>query len=76
MISHEKKFIFIHIPKTAGCTLKKIMEPYSPNKLVVADGALGPDTALHMLEEDSNVNVFHPSVAYYEKKYGKDDQTN
>ena len=28
MISHKKKFIFIHIPKTAGMTIVNTLEPY------------------------------------------------
>ena len=29
MISLEKKFVFVHIPRTGGTHLKKILEPYS-----------------------------------------------
>ena len=28
MISHKKKFIFIHVPKTAGMTLINALEPH------------------------------------------------
>tara|TARA_Y100000310_G_scaffold296775_1_gene329310 strand:+ start:7280 stop:7957 length:678 start_codon:yes stop_codon:yes gene_type:complete len=28
MISHEKKFVFVHIPKTGGMALSKILKPY------------------------------------------------
>jgi hypothetical protein len=35
MISHEKKFVFVHIPRTGGTHLKKILEPYSNNPDVI-----------------------------------------
>jgi|19_taG_2_1085344.scaffolds.fasta_scaffold35728_2 hypothetical protein len=34
MISEEKKFIFIHIPKTGGSSITKSIEKYSTNKII------------------------------------------
>ena len=34
MISHKHKFIFIHIPKCAGCSLKEHLVKNSDNKLI------------------------------------------
>lgn len=33
MKSHSKKFIFIHIPKTAGNAVQKVLMPYSEEKI-------------------------------------------
>ena len=35
MISHEKKFVFIHIPRTGGGSLKKVLEPHCINPMVL-----------------------------------------
>jgi len=35
MLSHTKKFIFIHIGKTGGNSLNRLLKPYSAHKVVV-----------------------------------------
>ena len=43
MISTEKQFIFIHIPKTAGNSLTDILAPYSDHQVIIHGNSLGKD---------------------------------
>ena len=41
ILSEEKKFVFFHIPKTAGSSLRKILTPYASEFLFTYDRKLG-----------------------------------
>jgi len=57
MISHEHKFIFVHIPKCAGCSLKEHLKENCGNELINSDH--------HSL--DAIFRTFGPQVKDYYK---------
>tara|TARA_B100001250_G_C19670516_1_gene731275 strand:- start:76 stop:906 length:831 start_codon:yes stop_codon:yes gene_type:complete len=58
MISHEKKLVFIHVPKTGGMTLSKFLRPYCDEE---ANKVFSP------FHEPSN---FHARIIDYITYYG------
>ena len=56
MISHKYQYIFIHIPKTAGTSIKKHLN------------SLRPETD-YQSPEDPLENFGHNKLSYYESKY-------
>lgn len=70
-ISHSKKFVFIHIPKTAGTSVAQILHPHadtlSPNVIRTLSHALGrkgrPETT--WFEQHDSAKVVHD-------RWGKD----
>lgn len=68
MISFEKRLIYIHIPKTGGYTLKKILNPYSPDQLSQVTNRYN-ESGLSMIDDRTKENIFHPSVRFYKQHY-------
>ena len=60
MISHEKKLIFIHIPKTGGMTFSKFLRPYCDEESL----RFSPYNTIN------NLNFHSPLYEYFEH-YGK-----
>lgn len=69
MISDSKKFIFIHIPKTGGNTVQKILEKYSNNKLIAKNSSVGKNQGLKIIDKTTLLDIKHNSIKYYEVKY-------
>ena len=49
MISHILKFIFIHIPKTAGNSLSLYLKDYVANEVIQKDSNLGSNQGIQVL---------------------------
>ena len=60
MISHEKKLIFIHIPRTGGTTFSKFLRPYCDDESL----RFSPYDAPDVLREDHRQHA--PIYEYYE----------
>ena len=60
MISHEKKFIFVHIPRTGGTALSKFLRPYCDEESLDFSPFPG---------EDANL---HATIREYIAEYGRD----
>jgi hypothetical protein len=58
MISHEKKLIFIHIPKTGGMTFSEYLRPYCDEESL----RLSPYTS----SGDADLNMHAPLCLYYD----------
>ena len=58
MISHEKKFIFIHVPRTGGTSLSHLLRPYCDEESL----------AFSPFGEEGNL---HAAVLEYVKFYGE-----
>jgi hypothetical protein len=59
VISLEKKFVFVHIPRTGGTHLKKILEPYS-YKALVPNGDKNDGSMIEF-----NEWAYHKHAAWY-----------
>ena len=68
MISHKLKFIFIHIPKTAGTSLMFFFKDVIDNK--VNHGDLPAFRASNVICEVENNNIKHKDITYYNELYG------
>lgn len=75
MISFNKKFIFIHVPKTGGYTIKNVLSPYSNDRIVKGmPSLLSKDKGWHMYDGKSNELMMHGGVDFYERNYGNLDE--
>ena len=70
MISHILKFIFIHIPKTAGNSLSLYLKDYVANEVIQKDSNLGSNQGIQVLCEMSKRDIKHESINYYYELYG------
>lgn len=64
MISHKLKFIFIHIPRTAGTAIEHLLEQYGEGKLIdIGGGVWEPDeeTKKQILKVYPNFNFIDES---------------
>lgn len=75
MISHSKKCIFLHIPKTGGYVIKDILKEHSQDKLTKGHPSLiGPTAGWRMFPErgywsDQVAGLMHPKLAFYYQFY-------
>ena len=70
MISFDKKLIFIHLPKTGGYKVKKILGKHSPDTFTSGhDTLFGKGTGSRMWDNRTKVQVMHANVEFYEKTY-------
>lgn len=70
MISHELKFVFIHIPKTAGNSLTLFLKPFLSNKTTQHANPMGKQDGMTVLCEKSKQGIKHESITYYINQYG------
>ena len=69
MISHELKFIFIHIPKTSGNSLSLFLKKYIANTIIQRDSNTGKNQGIDVICEKKNKNIKHKSIVYYYRNY-------
>lgn len=70
MISHDLKFIFIHIPKTAGNSLTLFLKFYLSNRTLQHENPMGPQDGMTVFCEKNNQGIKHESITYYINQYG------
>lgn len=77
MISHKKKFIFIHIPGTAGTSIEHALEEYQSGKLINQGGGIwraDEETTLmikEILGKEVSLNPKHIAAKDWKKVLGK-----
>jgi hypothetical protein len=72
MISRQKKFIFVHIPKTAGNSITKALQGFSDVKLDAADSPFGRESGDNFFVTDIEFgNIKHWSLENYEEVMGE-----
>ena len=72
MISFDKKIIFIHLPKTGGYSIKRILNEYSPDTLKGGFPTLFDETGkngMRMWDNRTSKQIMHPDVEFYEMNY-------
>lgn len=67
MISHEKKFYFVHISKTGGNSIQSALEQYSSDKIEYFDNRFGKNQDIRIFNEKmgDNRNVKHTSAEWF-----------
>lgn len=71
MISHELKFVFIHIPKTSGNSLSFFLKDLIDNRLIHRASKMGAKQGISILCEKTQKNIKHASISYYKNMYGE-----
>lgn len=71
MISHNLKFIFIHIPKTSGNSLSLLLKDFVDNKVINRSSKMGKKQGISIICEKNNKDIKHRRIKYYKKIYGK-----
>jgi len=71
MISHDKEFIFIHIPKTSGNSLSVYLKPHVINgsKIIRRNSKMGKSQGIDIICEKYRCDIKHKSIIYYKKIY-------
>lgn len=72
MISLSKQIIYIHLPKTGGYTIKKILDPYSPDTLKGGFPTLYDPvgtSGMRMWDARTGMRTMHPGLEFYEATY-------
>ncbi len=77
MISHSKKCLFIHVPKTGGYTIKDVLKEHSPDRIEKGfDCLLGSKLGWRMYPEkgqfDPECGLMHGKVRFYYESYTLD----
>lgn len=68
MISKSKRFLFVHIPKTAGNSIQNILSEYSEDQIVASGGQDGVERfEVKSVEHDL---VKHSTLADYQRELG------
>lgn len=71
MISSEKKFLFIHVPKTAGNSIQSILKDYSEDKIVVKEDYQDGVERFEIINEEYKVTK-HSSLSHYKQRLDKE----
>lgn len=73
MISHKLKFIFIHIPKTSGCSMSLFLKDLVDCKVIIKDNIMGVNQGVHIYCEKRKTqhSIVHQDISYYKNIYGK-----
>jgi hypothetical protein len=70
MISHKYKFIFIHIPKTAGNSLSILLKDISDDKVInYTNFCSVPKNDIDIKCKITNKSIKHENIQYYRKIY-------
>lgn len=77
LISHNKKCLFIHVPKTGGYTIKDILKNYSNDIIEKGYDCLrGKSMGWKMFPEkgnfDKHCGLMHGKMEFYYKTYGNE----
>ncbi len=70
MISLQKRFLFVHIPKTAGNSIQNILRDYSEDRIVASGGQDGVER--FEVRSDGRELVKHSTLAEYYRELGKE----
>ena len=69
MISHDLKFIFIHIPKTAGNSLALFLKDHVANEVILRESSMGPNQGIDIICEINSKDIKHKPISYYNNLY-------
>ena len=70
MISHQHKFIFIHIPKTSGNSLSLFLKSLVNNNIILKTSKMGAKQGIRVICEKNDKCIKHENIDYYYKLYG------
>ena len=68
MISHNLKFIFIHIPKTSGNSLSLLLKNFIDNVVIQRASRMGEKQGIDILCEKTKKDIKHKKVAWWSIK--------
>lgn len=68
MISLQKRFLFVHIPKTAGNSIQNILRDYSEDRIVASGGQDGVER--FEVRSEGRELVKHSTLAEYYRELG------
>lgn len=71
MISHQKKFIFIHVGKTGGNSCNLLLQKYSDQQVVITKKEKKGRNAVMILDENGK-NIKHLTALEYREKLGQE----
>tara|TARA_Y100000992_G_C21268979_1_gene495567 strand:- start:1397 stop:1984 length:588 start_codon:yes stop_codon:yes gene_type:complete len=71
MISHNLKFIFIHIPKTSGNSLSLFLKDFIDNEIIHRSNNMGEKQGIDIICEKIKKDIKHKDITYYKNTYGE-----
>lgn len=73
MVSKEKKFIFVHIPKTAGTAIQQLLKNYSDDSIFMSDFRWRYYHYMTLQNNDHPELTKHATLKDYSKYYNIED---